>query len=303
MLPIVYLKNTEIDIVKWNVCITKAANALPYAYSWYLDIVAPNWEALVYGDYEVVMPLAYKTKLWQSYIFQPAWTQQLGIFSIHPLSQFLVHEFLRAIPPKFRWINMYLNEKNQFSITNFEVKVRFNYVLSLKKTYQQLYGQYNQNTRRNLKKAKANTVLNLQRQVSPETICHFFRQHIGAKIPQLKTPQYEQIIKIMYACIYRKIGWSIGVYGQYNELCAVGFFIESHGRIINILPATNEEGRKTRAMFLIIDDIIKKYANGHILFDFEGSMVESIARFYQGFGAKAVPYSHISQTIWQSKKR
>ena len=114
-------------------------------------------------------------------------------------------------------------------------------------------------------------------------------------------PQYEQIIKIMYACMYRKIGWSIGVYGQYNELCAVGFFIESHGRIINILPATNEEGRKTSAMFLIVDEIIKSHADKYVLFDFEGSMVENIARFYQGFGAKAVPYSHISQTAWWRK--
>ena len=301
MLTIVYLENAEIDIIKWDLCITKAANALPYAYSWYLDIVAPNWDALVYGDYEVVMPLTHKTKLWQSYIFQPAWSQQLGVFSTHPLSQLLVNEFLAAIPAKFRWINMYLNEKNQFAIANFEVKKRFNYVLSLKKKYEHLYSQYNQNTKRNLKKARKNTKLGLQKQLSPETICIFFRQHIGTKIPQLKMPQYEQIIKIMYACMYRKIGWSIGVYGQYNELCAVGFFIESHGRIINILPATNEEGRKTSAMFLIVDEIIKSHADKYVLFDFEGSMVENIARFYQGFGAKAVPYSHISQTAWWRK--
>lgn len=301
MLPIIYLKNDEIDVVKWDLCIAKAANALPYAYSWYLDIVAPSWDALIYGDYEVVMPLANKTRFWQSYIFQPAWSQQLGVFSLHPLSQLLVNEFLAAIPAKFRWINMYLNEKNQFAIANFEVKKRFNYVLSLKKKYEQLYAQYNQNTKRNLKKAKKNEQLYIQKQVSPETISYFFRQHIGTKIPQLKTMQYEQIVKIMYACMYRKIGWSIGVYDQYNELCAVGFFIESHGRIINILPATNEEGRKTRAMFLIVDEIVKSHADKHILFDFEGSMVESIARFYQGFGAKAVPYSHISQKIFWKK--
>ncbi len=68
MLPIIYLKNDEIDVVKWDLCIAKAANALPYAYSWYLDIVAPSWDALIYGDYEVVMPLANKTRFWQSYI-------------------------------------------------------------------------------------------------------------------------------------------------------------------------------------------------------------------------------------------
>ena len=49
---------------------------------WYLDIVHENWDALMEDDYERVMPMPVITKNWRiSYIFQPFFVQQLGVFS------------------------------------------------------------------------------------------------------------------------------------------------------------------------------------------------------------------------------
>jgi len=45
-----HLKNSEIDIALWDECISKSFNGLVYAYSFYLDVVCPNWEALVFED-------------------------------------------------------------------------------------------------------------------------------------------------------------------------------------------------------------------------------------------------------------
>ena len=73
--------NSEIDKAKWDSCVVDSNNALIYAYSWYLDIVSPNWVALIKGDYKVVFPLPAKKKLGVSYISQPLFTQQLGLFS------------------------------------------------------------------------------------------------------------------------------------------------------------------------------------------------------------------------------
>ena len=43
-------------------------------------------------------------------------------------------------------------------------------------------------------------------------------------------------------------------------------------------------------MFLIINQLVKEYAEKNILLDFEGSQIEGIARFYKGFGAVNQPY-------------
>ena len=55
-----YLTNREIDKIKWDECIDKADNGLVYAYSFYLDHMAKQWDALVWNDYEAVMPLTWK---------------------------------------------------------------------------------------------------------------------------------------------------------------------------------------------------------------------------------------------------
>lgn len=47
---ITYLFNSEIDKDKWDNCIKNSPGAKPYAYSWYLDIMAPGWQALVDED-------------------------------------------------------------------------------------------------------------------------------------------------------------------------------------------------------------------------------------------------------------
>ena len=49
------LENKAIDKPKWDALIAECGNI--YAYSWYLDIVHPGWDALVDDDYQAVMPL------------------------------------------------------------------------------------------------------------------------------------------------------------------------------------------------------------------------------------------------------
>ena len=49
-----FVLHKDVDTDKWDECIKKSVNALPYAFSWYLDIVAEYWDALVLNDYEAV---------------------------------------------------------------------------------------------------------------------------------------------------------------------------------------------------------------------------------------------------------
>ena len=74
-----YLSHDEIDKPQWDACIEGSVNSLPYAASWWLDVVSPGWEALVSEDYRSVMPLTWHKKLGVYYLYQPYLTQQLGI--------------------------------------------------------------------------------------------------------------------------------------------------------------------------------------------------------------------------------
>ena len=77
-----FLNRGEIDLEKWDRCIQDAPNGIIYARSFYLDAMAKNWSALVSGDYDMVMPLTWNRKYGFRYLYQPAFTAQLGLFSI-----------------------------------------------------------------------------------------------------------------------------------------------------------------------------------------------------------------------------
>ena len=104
-----HVTHNELDKIKWDNCIDHANNTLIYAYSWFLDVVSPNWEALVYNDYEAVMPLTHKRKFLINYLYQPFFTQQLGVFSRFENQAELTRSFLVSIPTKFKYIDVNLN--------------------------------------------------------------------------------------------------------------------------------------------------------------------------------------------------
>ena len=104
-----YLKHTEINKLKWDECIRNSSNEIIYAYSWYLDVVCPEWEALVEDDYVCIMPLPLGKKYGFTYAYPPLFTQQLGLFSLLEIAEGKTMEFIAAIPPHYRYIEMSLN--------------------------------------------------------------------------------------------------------------------------------------------------------------------------------------------------
>ena len=77
-----YLKNHEIDMLKWDNCIAHSFNGNVFGYSWFLDVVSHGWEALVEDNYVRVMPLTTVRKNFITSIHQPDFAQQLGIYSV-----------------------------------------------------------------------------------------------------------------------------------------------------------------------------------------------------------------------------
>ena len=63
-----WLRSGSIDRQKWDQCIDRAGNGRIYGYSWYLDIMSNNWDALVLGDYQLIMPLPWRKKYGIRYI-------------------------------------------------------------------------------------------------------------------------------------------------------------------------------------------------------------------------------------------
>src|SRR6185503_17084071 len=147
-----YLQQKEIDREKWDACIHEAPNGLIYAYSFYLDHMAKHWDALVVNDYEAVMPLTWNKKYGFSYLYQPAFTAQLGVFGKN-LDERLSDDVIKLIKTKFKLIEISMNRGNTFSSPAPFLNRSYNYILNLNKTYDELNRSYRENHKRNIAKA------------------------------------------------------------------------------------------------------------------------------------------------------
>ena len=278
-MQIQHLQHKHIDFRKWDDTILSSANHLGYAYSWYLDIVSPGWEALVTDDYEFVMPLPVKRKYKIPYLVQPVLTQQLGIFSKNEISDEIIQLFIKNIPYYSYELNM--NERN----FNTEVTKLPNYLLKLDNSYENIQQKYGKNTVRNIEKAQKNNIRIVDK-IEIEEFISLFSQ---------VNPDAIAVIKSTYRAILttgtkNKMITISGAYNTKDELIAGICHFFTGKRIVCLLPVSNAEAKKTSAMFLLIDSLIRTFAETDRIVDFEGSQIEGIARFYRGFGAADQPY-------------
>jgi len=286
-----YIKQEDIDFTKWDICIAKSFNGIIYAYSWYLDIVSPGWDALVYNDYESVMPLTQNKKFGFNYLFQPFFCQQLGVFTSHKLDNNLVDAFILSIPSKYKYIEINLNKYNNIGdIEGYSLKLNNTYELDLIHNYENLFRKYEKNNIRNIRKA-IHSKISILKGLMPDEIFELVR--LNGIFPGMSNDNLKVLHKLVTTSIRYKSGYIYGAYDEKNSLCAVGFFIYSNNKACFILSVSSDEGKKQRAMFLLIDEFIKDFSGQNIILDFEGSNIPGIARFYKGFGATPFNYPTI----------
>ncbi len=290
--PIKYIPHKEINKEAWNHCVDNAINQMVYAYSWFLDVVSPNWDALVLGNYEAIMPLPQRKRFTLSYLAQPLFTQQLGVFYSNLANMHATNDFLAAIPDKFKLIEINLNTFNIPSLASFVTNTNVTCHLELNKTYDELKGQYAEQIIRNIKKAQKN-ILTIDNKISPETIINIFKENKGKGIKNFKNKSYQLLLKLTKVLSDNNAIECIGAKSNSDDYIAGIIFIRFNDAIILLFSGANAEAKSTGAMSLLIDSYIKANASSQFLFDFEGSNNKDLARFYLGFGSKPVNYFNI----------
>lgn len=288
-----YLEHRQIDFSRWDQCVSQAVNYRVNALSWYLEIVSPGWDALVEEDYVSVFPLTWNRKFGITYLYQPYFTQQLGIFSTGLLTEKLVEDFIQSIPKKFALIQIQLNSLNKIDPDRFPVISRVNYELDLIHPYENLTRGYNQNAKRNLKKAFDGQLM-ISRRSEPDELIKLFAENFGKKEGKLKYRHYAMLQRLMHHCVRHTSSHIISVYGPGDKIVAGVFLLQSKDRIIFHFAASDSRARENGAMFLLADSVIRENAGKPAIFDFEGSDDPNVARFYQGFGAKPSTYPMIT---------
>lgn len=279
------VKNKEIDYQKWDACVAVSKNPLIYVQSWYLDLVFPEWDALVYGDYEYVMPLTIRQKLGLSFLLQPIFAQQQGIFPEADLK--IQNRFLLLVQEQFKYIVLHLHAGHLEPFPEgFELHHRKNCILQLSASYDTLKGNYSKHTRRQIKKAVDNEVFIVKGIPSND----YMDLKFSLGIDKPSQPVMQTLKRIIEYGTGQGSGIIYAAYTREKVLCAAAYFLFTQRRVTYLNAVSSQEGKKVNAMHLIVDQFIREHALMPLTLDFEGSVIPGIARFYEGFGAENETY-------------
>lgn len=281
-----YLRHDEIDTTRWDRAMLAAINGNLYGWSWYLDTACPGWDALVTGDYQAMMPLPLRKKFGITYLYQPFFMQQTGIYSLQAIKPETTTRFLSALPPHIRYADYNLNFHNLPSGNEVNFERNTTYHLDLIPDYPLLRRNFPENTRRNIKKA-SQAGLSISKGMQINTLIRFKQQTAVSKISDA---EYDKLRQLVSRSVLKGAGVIYGAYTASNELCAAAFFAFSHEYVYMLVAASDNAGKENSAMFLLVDTFLQEHAGRPLTLDFEGSNIPGIARFFAGFGAMPVYY-------------
>lgn len=285
-MKIQYLKNSEIDIELWDDCVKQSLQGFPYAYSFYLNIVAPGFSGVILNNYEAILPLPTKSKFGIKYVFRPLLCQQLGIVTKKKIEETTIKKMINCIPKEIRYINYGTSGKlgNTGSFTP-----KNNYILHLNKPYPTNLANYKYNTRRGVKIALKQQ-LKFVEDIPASSIIELMQQTFDRSNLILNDENYTDLKCLLDALYANKLGNSLGIFDERNELIAVVYYIKTGKRIINLINASTAFAKKNNSVMMLIDQVIKKYSDTNYIFDFEGSNIPSVARFFRSFGSEKTEY-------------
>lgn len=306
-MKIQFFTRKQIDSQQWDNLLAHSPQSSLYAFSWYLDIVSPNWAALIAlqdNDYQVIMPLPIAKNFGIAYIKQPLFCQQLGIFAKNTnIEQATMESFVAKLLQHFSYIASY--HFNIHNPTSFPLaakaheqkqEIYYTHLVSLQKDKKTLQNNYNADRKMNLKrglKTLETGTTSIEQSLDISFLLAMFAQEVAHKIKGgVAKNAYDLLEKLFKALIKRNLATLYYTVNESGRREAGALFAADKQKIIYLFNAGFEEFRKKNGRTLLIDKLLTENAQKPKFFDFESPEVPSIAGFYASFGAEAVPFLH-----------
>ncbi|OFX22138.1 MAG: hypothetical protein A2041_04585 [Bacteroidetes bacterium GWA2_31_9b] len=283
-MEIKYLKNNDINFVRWDNCINTAFNGSIFAFSWYLNILCDDWHALVLGDYKYVMPIIHKPVFRKEFVYSPILGNRLGVFTNELLTEEIVHRFFESIPPEFSYLDFNLNKFNSFTNCSYEIKLKKNYEIDLITTYDFLKQKYSGSFQKKIQSAKANKIT-IVNGLLPNDFVNFITHKSSKSNPALNKKEIAQLRMIISFALRYNLGEIYGAYSANNNLCAAAFFIKSKRKIHLLSNAQNKNGQIFNANYLLIDRFIESHTEKNLTLNIDNIVSENRIDFLTGIGA------------------
>lgn len=289
----------------------------PHAYTlfsqpWWLDAVAPgHWRAVEVrrgGHIVGRLPYVMRHKLGLTILDMPPLTQTLGPWVAASPGKYattlafqneVLNELIEGLPPFDRF-----NQQFHHAVTNwlpfywhgFRQTTRYTYMLGDLTEPSRIWLDFRENVRREIRKAAKHVRVHCDGDIGHLLAMNrltFRRQ--GLALPY----NPETLARLDRACEQRKcrrIFFAEDARGRIHAAISIVWDAES---AYYLLGGSDPALRTSGAMSLLLWEAIQFAGTVTRRFDFEGSMIEPVERFFRAFGARQVPYFR----VWKDSPR
>lgn len=253
------------------------------------------------------MPYASRPRYWGLHILQPPLTQTLGPWLRSSNARYpqrlsrdvdLLQDLISQLPAFAQF-----NQNWHFSNTNwlpfywngFEQTTRYTYRIPCLADPDAIWAGFRENIRGDIRKATNRFGLNIRYDLGideflPLLLKTYHRQ--GRRFPHA----VELLRRLDEACIKNKCRQVLLAEDEMGRKHAGVYIVWDERSAYYLMGGGDPQLRSSGATSLCIWEAIKFAADKTKSFDFEGSMVQSIERFFRAFGAIQTPYFAVTKT-------
>ena len=283
--------------------------------AWWFDAVCvpenKEWNVLLYKENEKIigaMPYHLIKKYGFKFITQPQLTQYNGIWIDYPQKMKLhkrysfekrVMDNLIDQLEKMKW-SFYMQNFHH-SFTNwqpfywrgFRQTTRYTYQIKNLSKWDNIYGSFSSAKRRCIKMTNNEFVIDFS--VSADEFYDFHKECLKYKYAKIEYSR-ELFSSMHNESVKRGQGIIVAVKDKNQNLHSALFFVWDKNSSYTLACAINPQFKSSGASTQMFWEAIKFMSYKTQVFDFTGSMIESIALSFQLFGAEQVPYCNISKS-------
>ena len=280
-----------------------------YRYEWYISLYGDDWDVAIEeqgGEVVGFMPYRIRSKKGFKLMLPEPLVPYQGVWMIYPkglnhtaklrLENKVIARIIEKLPkvdgfkqqfnPSFsNWLPFYWK--------GFEQTTRYTYCINDLSDLDTVFSNFKDTTRNKIRKAEKSL-----RVESSTDIDRFY---------QLKMEDYKKKNKVypipkdvlesvMNYTVSKETGEILIALDDNDNVHAMLYYMWDKQSAYYVHSVSNPDNSLPGAMSLLIWEAIKRVSDKTISFDFEGSMVESIEKYFRSFGTEQTAYFQINKT-------
>mgnify|MGYP000887149092 CR=1 FL=1 len=246
--------------------------------------MAEDWYALVVGNYETVMALPVKRKFGMRMTGMPAFTQRFDISGPYNLAT--KQRIAQAVLKFSKLIQINTSEEKIFE--GFSKRKRTNFFLDLSDSYEDIFNNYSEVCKKNLRQA-AKRGCTLRDEVSIDEMLCLYQNAYGT-LSSYTEKHYSKFRSLVQFAKEKNFCHFSSVVDEVGDTVYAGVLLDDGRRLYYMMGAPTEKGRHMRSTYFFMDAMIRRFAGSRAIFDFEGSDIPTVAKFYQSFSPQTEHY-------------